>query len=127
MATGDGVVVYSGWKKGYGRVVHLRHGRSYETVYAHLSGFAKGIKKGRSISQGQTIGFVGQSGLASGPHLHYEFRVNGEHRNPLTVKAPIADPLARNERQRFLKASQAVLARLEASKRNTMLAEASSR
>jgi murein DD-endopeptidase MepM/ murein hydrolase activator NlpD len=123
-ATGDGTVTYKGWKKGYGRVVYLKHGRTYQTVYGHLSGFAKGIRKGRSVGQGQVIGFVGQTGMATGPHLHYEFHVDGVQRDPLTVKAPIADPLPKKERRRFDEAAEPLLARLEASAKDTLVAEA---
>ena len=68
----------------------LRHGEKYTTVYGHMSRFGRGIKNGKRVKQGQTIGYVGQSGLATGPHLHYEFRINGVHRNPLTVELPKA-------------------------------------
>jgi murein DD-endopeptidase MepM/ murein hydrolase activator NlpD len=70
--------------------VILRHGEKYSTLYGHMSRFAKGISNGKRIKQGQTIGYVGMTGLATGPHLHYEFHVNGVHRNPLTVELPKA-------------------------------------
>ncbi|MGB0721878.1 MAG: peptidoglycan DD-metalloendopeptidase family protein [Gammaproteobacteria bacterium] len=87
-AAGDGKVIFAGQKGGYGRVVIISHGSRYTTLYAHLSRFAKGIRKGKRVNQGQMIGRVGQSGLATGPHLHYEFRVDGAHRDPLRVKLP---------------------------------------
>lgn len=124
MATGDGTVAYSGWKKGYGRVVHLRHGRTYQTVYGHLSRIDKGAEKGSEVKQGDVIGYVGQSGMATGPHLHYEFHVNGKHRNPLTVKAPIADPLPKIEQRRFDKVVKPLLARLEESSEDRLVADA---
>jgi murein DD-endopeptidase MepM/ murein hydrolase activator NlpD len=89
-ATGDGIVTFAGYKGGYGNVVILRHGEKYSTLYGHMSRFAKGISTGKRIKQGQTIGYVGMTGLATGPHLHYEFHVNGVHRNPLTVELPQA-------------------------------------
>jgi murein DD-endopeptidase MepM/ murein hydrolase activator NlpD len=89
-ATGAGIVTFSGYKGGYGNVVILRHGEKYSTLYGHMSRFAKGISTGKRIKQGQTIGYVGMTGLATGPHLHYEFHVNGVHRNPLTVELPKA-------------------------------------
>ena len=89
-ATGDGVVVHKGTKGGYGRTVILKHGGKYTTLYAHMSKYAGSVKVGTRVKQGQTIGYVGSSGLATGPHLHYEFRVNGVHRNPLKVKLPKA-------------------------------------
>jgi murein DD-endopeptidase MepM/ murein hydrolase activator NlpD len=92
-ATGDGKIIYVGRKGGYGRTVILRHGSTYSTLYAHLRRYAKGIRSGRRVQQGQVIAYVGRSGLATGPHLHYEFRVRGKHRNPLTVKLPKAAPV----------------------------------
>lgn len=89
-ATGDGIVSFAGYKGGYGKVVILRHGEKYSTLYGHMSRFAKGIGTGKRVKQGQTIGYVGMTGLATGPHLHYEFHVNGVHRNPLTVELPKA-------------------------------------
>ena len=93
LATGDGKVDFIGTKGGYGRTVILSHGGKYTTLYAHMSRYKKGIRSGKRVKQGQTIGYIGSSGLATGPHLHYEFRVNGTHRNPLTVKLPKAEPL----------------------------------
>ena len=72
----------------------MRHGNVYTTLYAHMSKFAKGIKNGKSVRQGQVIGYIGSSGLATGPHLHYEFRVRGVHRNPVKVKLPKAASIA---------------------------------
>ncbi|WP_425604482.1 peptidoglycan DD-metalloendopeptidase family protein [Novilysobacter erysipheiresistens] len=91
-AAGDARVKFIGWKSGYGRTIVLDHGRGYTTLYAHMSRFGK-YKRGSSIKQGTVIGYVGSSGLATGPHLHYEFRINGVHRNPLTVTMPPAEPL----------------------------------
>lgn len=93
-ATGDGVVEFVGTQGGYGKVVMLRHSGDRTTVYGHLSGFAPSLKKGGRVGQGETIGFVGATGMATGPHLHYEFRIAGTHRNPLTVALPGALPLA---------------------------------
>lgn len=92
-AAGDGKVVFRGVKGGYGNIVIIQHGATYSTLYGHMSRFAKGVTVGQRVRQGQTIGYVGQTGLATGPHLHYEFLVNGVHRNPLTVKLPSAEPL----------------------------------
>jgi len=91
-AAGDARVKFVGWKSGYGRTIVLDHGRGYTTLYAHMSRFGK-YKRGSSIKQGTVIGYVGSSGLATGPHLHYEFRINGVHRNPLTVTMPPPEPL----------------------------------
>jgi murein DD-endopeptidase MepM/ murein hydrolase activator NlpD len=96
-ATGNGVVEFVGNKGGYGKVIMLRHAGDKATVYGHLSGFASGIKMGTRVTQGDIIGFVGATGLATGPHLHYEFKVAGEHRNPLTVALPNTMPLSQDQ------------------------------
>jgi len=92
-ASGDGKIIKAQRSKSYGNVVFIQHGGRYTTVYAHMKGFARGIRKGKRVRQGQIIGYVGSTGYATGPHLHYEFRVNGVHRNPLTVKLPAAAPI----------------------------------
>ncbi|MCW5592829.1 MAG: peptidoglycan DD-metalloendopeptidase family protein [Burkholderiales bacterium] len=92
-ATADGIVEFTGQQGGYGNLVVLRHQSKYTTWYAHLSGFAKGIRKGTRVSQGDTIGFVGMTGWATGPHLHYEFRINNVHQDPLRVVMPSAPPI----------------------------------
>ncbi len=92
-ATADAVVEFSGVQNGYGNVVILRHFGKFSTLYGHLDGFAAGVKKGVRVEQGDVIGFVGQTGWASGPHLHYEFRINDVQQNPLTVVLPGAPPL----------------------------------
>ncbi len=100
-AVGDGVVQFAGREGGYGNVVVLRHQGQYSTLYAHLRGFARGIRKGARVAQGDTLGFVGQTGWATGPHLHYEFRVAGAARNPLKAALPAAVPLAAQEMGAF--------------------------
>lgn len=101
-AAGDGRVILIGYKGGYGNVIELLHGNKYTTLYAHLSYFAQGIKKGQVVKQGQIIGYVGKTGLATGDHLHYEFRVDGVHRDPLTVQLPRAMPLPSRYKPKFL-------------------------
>ncbi|HLS81384.1 MAG TPA: peptidoglycan DD-metalloendopeptidase family protein [Steroidobacter sp.] len=93
-AAGDGRVAFVGVKGGYGRVVILEHGGGISTLYAHMSRFARGLRNGQRVKQGATIGYVGSSGAATGPHLHYEYRVNGVHKNPRTVPLPDAAPIA---------------------------------
>lgn len=100
-ATGDGVISFAGTQGGYGKVVSIRHAGNRETLYGHLSGFATAVKVGKQIAQGETIGYVGATGLATGPHLHYEFRVGGIHRNPLTITLPPAAPLKAEALQAF--------------------------
>jgi murein DD-endopeptidase MepM/ murein hydrolase activator NlpD len=98
-AAGDGKVDFIGKKGGYGNVIILQHGTKYSTLYAHLHKFHHKLKKGSTVSQNQTIAYVGKSGLATGPHLHYEFRINDVHHNPLTVALPQAEPLNSKERK----------------------------
>jgi murein DD-endopeptidase MepM/ murein hydrolase activator NlpD len=93
-ATADGVVEFAGVKGGYGNVVEVRHSGSISTLYGHLSGFAPGVRKGTRVTQGQTLGYVGSTGFATGPHLHYEFKIGGQHQDPMRVALPKADPLA---------------------------------
>lgn len=112
-AAGDGKVIWRGTKGGYGRTVILQHGGNITTLYAHMSRYQKGVSNGTRVKQGQTIGYVGASGLATGPHLHYEFRSNGVHRNPLTVDLPAADPVPANERDAFLAEANRLVAELE--------------
>ena len=112
---GDGKIIFAGKKGGYGNVVIIQHGQRYQTLYAHMRGFARGIRQGKEVLQGQVIGYVGMTGLATGPHLHYEFRVNGNHVNPVTVKFPNASPIASAEMSRFKKHSGQLLANLDKS------------
>ncbi|HEY8608726.1 MAG TPA: M23 family metallopeptidase [Noviherbaspirillum sp.] len=100
-AAGDGVVDFVGVQGGYGNVVVLKHWNNYSTAYAHLSRFAAGLKKGMKVSQGELIGYVGSTGWSTGPHLHYEFRVNNEPRDPMRIQVPNAQPLAGADLQRF--------------------------
>ncbi len=111
-AAGDGRVQFSGWQNGFGNVVFIQHPNNVVTVYAHANKLA-GLKKGQKVRQGQTIAYVGQTGWATGPHLHYEFRVNGVHRNPMTVKLPDAAPIAKSEMANFKKRSELMITRLE--------------
>jgi len=115
-ATGDARVVFAGRQGGYGNVIELRHRGQFSTLYAHLSRFAPQVKAGIRVAQGEVIGYVGQTGWATGPHLHYEFRVAGEQRNPLTVALPGGAPLAPTQRGAFAEsivpaAAQLALAR----------------
>lgn len=112
-ATGDGVVEHVGVQGGYGKVVILRHQSRYTTLYGHLSGFAPGLRKGSRVGQGDVIGFVGATGLASGPHLHYEFRVSDVHQNPLAMALPGAPPLLPRQLGLFRAQTAAPLARLD--------------
>jgi len=113
-ATGDGKVVFVGRRGGYGNAIELQHGARYSTLYGHLSHFARGLHRGDHVHQGQIIGFVGMTGLATGPHLHYEFRIDGVHRNPLKVQFPDAAPISAKYKQDFMIASRRFLAQLEA-------------
>ena len=101
LAAGDGRVEIASRTKPNGRYVVLKHGEQFVTKYLHLSKFARGIKAGRRVKQGQVIGYVGSTGYATGPHLHYEFLVNGVHQNPRTVSLPQAKPVSKQEVARF--------------------------
>ena len=100
-ATGEGVIQSVGWKSGYGRTIVIRHGGEITTLYAHLEKYHPSISKGLKISQGQTIGYVGDSGLATAPHLHYEFRIGEKRTDPLKVALPSASPLAQSKMNQF--------------------------
>ena len=113
--TGDGKVQFIGSKGGYGKTVIVKHGEKYSTLYAHMSRFRKGLKRGHPVKQGQIIGYVGKSGLATGPHLHYEFRMDGVHRNPVTVPLPRADSISAAEADGFRTRSAYLLALLDSS------------
>ena len=111
-AAGDGKISFAGKQNGYGNVVIINHGKGYQTLYAHLRGFARGTRKGKKVKQGSVIAYVGQTGWATGPHLHYEFRVNGAHKNPVTVKLPNDDPMPKADLKKYLPYAQSVVANL---------------
>jgi murein DD-endopeptidase MepM/ murein hydrolase activator NlpD len=110
-AAGDGKVIFRGTQGGYGNVVILQHGGNITTLYGHMSRFAN-VRVGSHVTQGEVIGYVGQSGLATGPHLHYEYRVNGVHRNPRTVSLPAADPIPPEYAEDFRETAAALLQQL---------------
>ncbi|HKK55814.1 OapA family protein [Marinobacter sp.] len=112
-AAGDGRVIFAGWKGGYGRTVILQHGENITTLYAHMSRLGRGIRNGSRVKQGDTIGHLGSSGMVTGPHLHYEFRVNGSPRNSRTVKLPDAKPVPKAELARFQRFAKQELAKFE--------------
>lgn len=105
-ATSDGVVDFAGTQGGYGKIVILKHDRGYSTAYGHLNGFAPGLRKGSRVAQGDTIGFVGSTGWATGPHLHYEFRVSGKAVDPMKVALPGRPPIEASERKAFMALAQ---------------------
>ena len=119
-AVGKGKVVFKGNKGGYGRVIILQHGSKYSNIYANMNSYNKNIKRGTQVKQGQTIGYVGSSGLATGPHLHYEFRVNGVHRNPLTVSLPTAAPIEKKYRNEFQNTADTLIAQLKSRQHETI-------
>jgi murein DD-endopeptidase MepM/ murein hydrolase activator NlpD len=116
-AAGDGKVIFRGSKSGYGKAVILQHGGNITTLYAHMSGFAAKANIGSRVRQGQTIGYVGATGLATANHLHYEYRLNGVHRNPRTVSLPDAEPIAEEYRENFLATAKPIIQELEQFKR----------
>lgn len=115
MAAGDGKVIRSSYDKYNGHHVFIQHGEKYTTKYLHFT--KRAVKNGQTVKQGQTIGYLGSTGLASGPHLHYEFLVNGVHRNPRTVKLPQADPIAKEHAEKFKLISQQRVEQLNNNKR----------
>ena len=119
-ATGDGRIVFKGRKGGYGRTIIIKHGTAYNTLYAHMNSFNRHARYGTRVKQGQVIGYVGSSGLATGPHLHYEFRLNGVHRNPLTIRLPKASSLPKQYRASFQKKAQELVSQLNLIKHNTL-------
>ncbi|MDR0736278.1 MAG: M23 family metallopeptidase [Zoogloeaceae bacterium] len=112
-ATGNGVVQFVGPRGGYGNFVLLSHAGNYQTAYAHLSRFAQGLKKGDRVNQGDTIAYSGNTGWSTGPHLHYEFRVNGVQVNPMRLSIPDAPPLSAGQLVLFSQQSQTQLALLQ--------------
>ena len=112
-AAGDGKVTFAGRKGGFGNCVIIQHGARYQTLYAHLSKFGRGVRKGRRVKQSQIIGYVGSTGLATGPHLHYEFRVDGVHRDSLRIKLPQAQSISKKQKADFLKQSANLVEWLE--------------
>ena len=112
MAAGDARVQFAGTPRGYGNLVILDHGRGYTTLYGHMSRFGN-IKTGQRVNQGTVIGYVGSTGMSTGPHLHYEFRVNGQHRNPLSVTMPPPEPLKGTELAAFRAQTAPAMARIQ--------------
>lgn len=112
-ATADGTIALAGKQSGYGNIVIIQHKGSFSTAYGHLSAFAKGMHRGARVNQGDVIGYVGSTGMATGPHLHYEFRVAGVQRNPLTVPMPQSFPIAAHFKSDFLAQARPLSAQLE--------------
>jgi murein DD-endopeptidase MepM/ murein hydrolase activator NlpD len=121
-SAGDGEVVFRGRKGGYGQVMIVKHGEHYETLYAHLADFKKGLEPGDQVQQGEVIGYVGQTGLATGPHLHYEFRIDGVHRNPESLHLAQSMPLQAELLADFKSQTQSVLAQLNKTKAKSLFA-----
>ncbi len=114
--TGNGTVHYSGRRNGCGNEIVIKHSNDYSTRYCHLSKFKSGIKKGTKVIQGETIGFVGSTGLATGPHLHYEFKIGNKHVDPVKLQLPSAEPISQNLRSDFdkiLKENKLLLSKLD--------------
>jgi murein DD-endopeptidase MepM/ murein hydrolase activator NlpD len=111
--TADGTVTFAGRKGGGGNMVTVRHTNGYETNYLHLRGFAKGVRRGARVAQGQVIGYVGSTGLSTGPHLDYRVQLNGRWINPLSIASPPVKPIAEARLQRYLSHALAVLSLIE--------------
>jgi murein DD-endopeptidase MepM/ murein hydrolase activator NlpD len=123
-ATADGNVIHAGNKGGYGKTIVLRHAGRFSTLYAHMNGYAKGIRSGSRVKQGQIIGYVGSTGYSTGPHLHYEFRVDGVHRNPLTYKTPKASSISPDLKNQFLQIAASWTKKLDNVQQNYQIAKA---
>ncbi|MDH5426306.1 MAG: peptidoglycan DD-metalloendopeptidase family protein [Gammaproteobacteria bacterium] len=119
-SSGEGKVIFRGKKGGYGNVIIIKHGSRYSTLYAHLARFERKVRSGSRVKQGQVIGYVGSSGLATGPHLHYEFRVNGVHRNPLTVSFPSAKAISKLHMTSFKEETADLFGQLDVLNRNQL-------
>lgn len=124
LSTGNGKVAFAGRKNGFGNTVVIQHGQGIETLYGHMNGFAKGVRSGSRVTQGDVIGYVGSTGLASGPHLHYEFHVNGQVRNPVTVPLPKSIGIEKTELARFNETTRPLIAKLDQYKSSSRLAVA---
>ncbi|MCO5107979.1 MAG: M23 family metallopeptidase [Burkholderiaceae bacterium] len=111
-SSGDGIVEFAGQQRGYGNVIEIRHRNGISTLYAHLNGFASGVVQGAKVAQGEVIGYVGTTGWSTGPHLHYEFKVDGDQVDPLSVVLPAAAPLDESERERFAAQTSGLRTRL---------------
>ena len=111
-ATADGTVTFVGKQGGYGNVVMVDHQGRYTTVYGHMSRFTSGLRRGQHVGQGDIIGYVGMTGLVSGPHLHYEFKINGQQRDPLRVALPDATPISEQQKTSFQEATRSLTERL---------------
>lgn len=120
-AAGSGKIAFMGVRSGYGRAITIQHNQSLSSLYGHMSHFAKGVGPGSYVQQGQVIGYVGRSGIASGPHLHFEFRVNGVPKDPLTVALPQVNKVPKAYRSQFLAKARQLLAAMEV-QGNTRLA-----
>lgn len=112
-ATAVGRIAAIGWNGGYGRTIIVEHGGAYSTVYAHLSRYRANLREGRRVEQGEVIGYVGSSGLATGPHLHYEFRVDGQHRDPLNYQASDSELIETTKHAEFLSTARVWAAELD--------------
>jgi murein DD-endopeptidase MepM/ murein hydrolase activator NlpD len=125
-AAGNGVIEIAGWVRGFGNYIRIKHANSYETAYGHMNGFAKGMKRGVRVHQGQVIGYVGTTGRSTGPHLHYEVHIHGKAVNPLGVKLPTGTQLAGAELKRYLAKRSRVETQMAAAPVLTTVAQASS-
>jgi murein DD-endopeptidase MepM/ murein hydrolase activator NlpD len=114
MAVGSGSIESIGRNGGSGNMIKIRHNGTYSTAYLHLKGFATGLRRGSSVEQGQVIGYVGSTGLATGPHLHFAFYENGTYVDPLGLRFPSAEPIARNQLPKFNQLVQTVMRTLPA-------------
>lgn len=112
MAAGSGIIEYSGWNGSYGKYIRIRHNSTYKTAYAHLSRIGRGMSPGARVAQGEVIGYIGNTGRSTGPHLHYEILVNNRKVNPLTVRLPAGKSITEDERPRFMVSMKSIASEL---------------
>ena len=125
-STGDGKIIFAGRKGGFGNCVIVQHGSRYQTLYAHMSKFNRSARKGRRVKQGQVIGYVGSTGLATGPHLHFEFRVDGVHRDSLRIKLPKSRSIAKDQKALYKAKAERMIEWLNSQKDNQLTSNDSS-
>lgn len=119
-ATGDGRIEIIGRQNAYGNMIKIKHNKTYSTIYGHMLKFQKGLSKGSFVKRGQIIGYVGQTGLASGPHCHYEFHINNQPKNPSTINLPRSEPISGAELRRFKLNATTLLAQLKRAEKNEL-------
>jgi murein DD-endopeptidase MepM/ murein hydrolase activator NlpD len=113
VSIGDGRVVAAGWNGGFGKYVEIRHNGMYASCYGHLSGYGESVRRGATVSQGQVVGYVGSTGLSTGPHLDFRIKKYGSYVNPLTIDCPRAEPVREGHKAEFFKTRDTLIKALD--------------